>query len=352
MKPIVNNTMWSSHQINISTKQIDLSYLYQWEWSEILRDMDTNPDMIYTKTVHAAIKQIVHTLTQCPSLQDTVFPLLYWKDIGTWNWILTAQILCKLFQSSINPDFLIKYIAKITKNNPQLFSYLWFESIFDDMVKINTIYDHSDIVIIEYYDINKRMTFEQWHYESGQIITIRDKYWDMKDMSSILNHSPNHPVLITLFNIFPNFERDTMYNILQDIYNHIHDYDIVVPSFFQHYEDQIKKDIAISLYDNDETDHRIKTAIQKAYELSWDYIIPKTSEKSENNRTYIDVWGYDIVNNTYYRAFKSYRDNKENLSKLFTSIGFHIIDRLESSNGLIIAPILTKSNKKTPSISR
>lgn len=250
---------------------IDPFFLYDWKWADTLRTMDLDPNDPY-HVVYKAQIEIVQLFCELPWFYRKLHPLQYIKDIWTGNGILISHViweLCKNFIKLKSIDFVERRLKQVLNYNDELFQLFWFNNL------MNTISEYVDYrnsvnfankdevceFLLECYDISKRLSFINSDFNQYQFLNIDHKYWDIHNLWWIFDHLPGKPTLITLFNILANFQPSKAYNILQEMYKHMQDNDVILMTLFQEYNDDNRKEITDSLYNNTGTEDWIKTGI-------------------------------------------------------------------------------------------
>lgn len=343
MKEWINKSIFNEESIckdNFIIKELENSALYNNIAWEIITALDADANMIYTKTIHKWIEAMINRLDIFNiDFHNILLPIKSWHDIWTGNGILTNKISDLILQQITYAELFWILNTHLSVNTKQ-YNKQQLINVYNFLEKRNYWYSDSALtptIQIQYADLSliSQTVFKSIYTQNPSLIDINTKITNIKNKNTL--SSSHNPEIITLFNVFANFSEKEIISASKNIYDTMKKNDIFIPSFFQH--TALENDR--KLYDNKETEFWIKTAIKEKYK-KWHKELRFSVEFWNDWRNYIDVWVYEDKTKIYHHGFRSYRDTKEYLTKIFEDIWLNIYMRLESPDKRQIAPILRK----------
>ena len=323
-------------------KEISWDYLYNDNAGNIVLWMDNDSNMNYTSIVHWGLIDMIWQLDvfRSPQLQELFADIKLRKDIWTWNGIITNKISNVIIQLIADSEIL-SILWNLPSSIHQSITRDKIPAILNYLKQNSFSIEDGDFLKVQYCDLYKESLYNalNWsHYFNlkQKIIQTDIEYLDIQNKESLFYYYK--PTLITLFNVFANFSEEKIITSIKNISNILKKGDIFIPSFFQDYNLWDDK----QLYNNKETELWIKIAIQEKYKKSFGENLKFIVEVWNDGRNYIDVWAYEDSAKIYHHGFRSYRDTKEYLTKIFEDIWLSVYMRLESPDKRQIAPILYK----------
>ena len=309
-----------------------------------------------------------------PKLEKCLWETKEWLDIGTWNGVVSNMVALALVPKMDIAKSECSMKALIGGDIDKIFSPEYHKKpyfIACDLSK-ESLWFAKDLANNHFHDLWKFFTL-QYYPDTFQKF-LQSKEW------------ATSPRLITMFNVLTNSEYEDLKKILTDMYASMNEKDVFIPTFFQtenRYDKSFQnsyntfwmwgfRSLSMALYNNKETRDRCISSFCTRYKvnsqdvmfnITWDndwrdfievsiLMSPETilhipQEKGKD--VMIKAWDQEQGDSkkqaqglTKFNVFKSYRMSKQQIEKLCTSIGFKIDYRLDSRNGIQIAPVMYK----------
>lgn len=356
---------------------IPAEVIYVWKAGKQLLDIDDNRLHPYSLVVNNGISamfinQWSDLAYHAPHLQECLWKTKTRLDIGTGNGIISnivalsiatkigsarAQHSMKLFQQGD----LAALLSLSDDTKPNFVSCdLSSESLgFAEELANNHFHDLGEFFTLQYYPD----TFQKFLKSKTEEKT---------------------PRLITMFNVLANYKTESLRAMLQDIYDAMQEWDVFIPTFFQKedrydtsfhnkYTDFLGwwfRGLTKALYNNQETRDRCVGAFCARYRIPEEKVFFNVQRDTDGG-DFIDVsiyipsetilhipqddgterqvkasdcdgWGENVSGLIKFDVFKSYRMSKQAIETACTSVGFNREYRIDSGDGMQIAPILYK----------
>lgn len=210
-----------------------------------------------------------------------------------------------------------------------------------------------DLATDHFHDLEKLFDLSYYHGTFQKLLTEKKS---------------TAPRLITMFNVLANFEYTDLKKLLQEVADSMKSGDIFIPSFFAMHDKSKEMSLGSSfgdttkhLYFNRETADRCTSAFAERYKVD-PRLIKYNVERKNDGRDYIDVslhipkeTSLHIPTHTNedesmssetssFEVFKSYRMTKQEITKLYESVGLKIDNKLwlGDREGIHFAPVLYK----------